>query len=273
MPLPKFMLRGLCDVKICAVFVLSFIVSVCAPDKATLKVQTYVALVLIWWYSHHQPCGSVSSCCMFDHAFTRLWENPNGPWAQERSLYRSVSSLVESALNSPWRVAPCLHSILSVAWTVMSNLTKLRRIRSRRWLLVYSVTFWVAPCCVHFPTASSVLGPMSRNRVADILHHVNLFRVLLVLGSSLLFFTSVLCRRLCTSLRLDFAHLWDFTPKSVTTRAVVDVPNEPSSLSRHKECSSFYEIFSFFWGHATLFPRRNHLPQDFITLVFLWSPQ
>ena len=85
----KGFVERLCDFKIFAISVLSFIGSVCALNKATLKADTHAlqcttagsynaflpnwSWLRVWPWSclcgHplHQPCGSLSNCCMFDH--------------------------------------------------------------------------------------------------------------------------------------------------------------------------------------------------------------
>ena len=112
--------------------------------------------------------------------------------------------------------------------------------------------------------ASRVLGPIIRHRVADILSHMKLVsrasRPGLLVG-----FLRILCNGLFTAQRYHTAE------NDHTCR--VGCPNEPDSLSHYNECHQLYNIFTSFWGQATILPRRNHLLHDVITRVFLRSLQ
>ena len=112
--------------------------------------------------------------------------------------------------------------------------------------------------------ASKVLRPISRYRDADILLHMKLVsrasRPGLNVGV-----LRILCNGLCTALR--------FHTEDHDHTCRVGCPNEPGSLSHYNECPWLYDIFTSFWVHATVLPRRNHLVHDLITHVFLRSLQ
>ena len=154
----KSLVERLCDLKIYAISVLSFIGSVCAPEPKTmpfsvqlqdrttlyrltfLELAPYVVLVLTWWV--FTP-SALRLAIELQHARPRL------PKALRKSkrLVDTIAVLFslclpsgrKSSLHPPWPVAPRTLSILFVAWTMMANLMKLRRIKSRRLLLDY---FW-----------------------------------------------------------------------------------------------------------------------------------
>ena len=97
--------------------------------------------------------------------------------------------------------------------------------------------------------ASKVLGPISRYRVADILHHMKLVSCASRLGL-LVGFLRILCNRLCTAQR--------FHTEEHDHTCCVGCPNEPDSLTHCNECLRLYNIFTSFWRHATVLPQRNH---------------
>ena len=114
--------------------------------------------------------------------------------------------------------------------------------------------------------ASKVLGPISRYRVADILLHMKLVsrasRPGLTVGV-----LRILCNGLCTAQR--------FHTEDLEHTCRVGCPNEPDSLSlsHHSECPRLYDMCRSLWRQATMRPRRNHLPHDLITQVFLRNLQ
>ena len=104
-----------------------------------LELALYVALVLTWWAS---TPSALRLAIELPHVRPRLDKasrKSKRPVAHLRSYFLSLLTGRKSSLHLPWLVAPRTLSILSVVWTVMANLMKLRRIRSRR-LLDYSVT-------------------------------------------------------------------------------------------------------------------------------------
>ena len=78
-------------------------------------------------------------------------------------------------------------------------------------------------------------------------------------------FLRILCKVLCTAQR--------FHTEDYEQMCRVGCPNEPDSLSHYNECPLLCDMFISFWSQATVLPRRNHLPHDLITQVFLRSLQ
>ena len=95
--------------------------------------------------------------------------------------------------------------------------------------------------------ASKVLGPISRYRVADILHHMKLVSRASCPGLAV-GFLRILCEGLCT------AQIFRTEEHDHTCR--VGCPGEPDSLAHHNECPRLYNIFNSFWRYATILPRR-----------------
>ena len=151
----KSLVERLCDFKIYAISVLSFIGSVCAPDKATLKAENHALQCTTATPCHAFPsnllgvgsvCGlgpdlvgihSVSLAARYRVAACSTTLNQglekiqNGSWAQLRSYFRSISRFGrKNFLFPPWPFAPRLLSILFVVWTVMAHLMKLRRMKA-----------------------------------------------------------------------------------------------------------------------------------------------
>ena len=88
--------------------------------------------------------------------------------------------------------------------------------------------------------------------------------MLLALGS-LVGILRILCIGLCTA-QIFHTEEFDHTCR-------VGCPNEPDSLTHYNECPRLYNIFTSFWGHATVFPQRNRFLHELITRVFLRSLQ
>ena len=94
-----------------------------------------------------------------------------------------------------------MHLILFVGWTVMTHMkfhkTKSRRLQLGLLLDKLQKQDFAGPLCSR---ASRVLGPISRHRVADILHHMKIVsrasRPGLLVG-----FLPILCNGLCTAQR------------------------------------------------------------------------
>ena len=121
--------------------------SVQLQDRTTLYLLTFlrlassVVLVLTWW---------VFTPSALRLAIELLHVRPRLSKALRKSkrLVGRIALLFslclpsgrKSSLHPPWHVAPRTLPILSVAWTLMANLMKLRRVRSRRLLLDCSVT-------------------------------------------------------------------------------------------------------------------------------------
>ena len=112
--------------------------------------------------------------------------------------------------------------------------------------------------------ASRVLGPISRHRVADILHHMTIVsrasRPGLLVGV-----LRILCTGICTAQR--------FHTEEHDHTCRIGCPDEPDPLTHCNECLMFYNVFLSFWRHAAILLRRNHILHDLITRVFMRSLQ
>ena len=116
----------------------------------------------------------------------------------------------------------------------------------------------------HSSRASRVLGPISRQRVADMLPHMKSVsrasRPGLLVG-----FLRILCNGHCTAQR--------FHTEEHDHTCRIGCANEPDSLSHYDECPRLYNFLFSLWRHATILPQRNLLLHDLITRVFLRSLQ
>ena len=148
---------GLCDFKIYAISVLSFIGSVCAPDKATLKAENHSLQCTtagpVQRYNR-LPFLGLAPCVV--SALTWLVFIPSALAAHYRVAACSTTlsqglgkintarghnctpifALSPSArkffLFPPWPVAPRMILILSLVWTVMTHLMKSRKTENGR---------------------------------------------------------------------------------------------------------------------------------------------
>ena len=159
-----------------------------------------------------------------------------------------------------------MHLTFFVDWTVMTRLTKFHGTKKQKvatFLLLDKLHTqdFAGP---HSRRASRVLGPISRHRIADILHHMNIVsrasRPGLLVG-----FLRIQCNGLCTARRFHTAE------NDHTCR--IGCQDEPDSLTHYNECPSLYNNFLSFWRRATILPPRNCLLQDLISQVFLRSLQ
>ena len=259
-------LQDLCD--LCAEF---FFGSVCAPDKATLKAENHALQCATAGPYNAAPCnllGVGSTCglgpdlvCIHSISLAARYRVA----ACSTTLSQGLDEIQtapgrnctpffllflpfgrKNSLLPPWPLAPRTLLIVFVAWTVMANLMKFRRIRSRKLLLD---NFLTNPHEQDFAwpfsrRASEVLGPISRYRVADILLHMKLVsrasRPGLTVG-----ILRIHCYGLCTALR--------FHTEEHDHTCRVGCPNEPDSLSHYNECHQLYNIFTSFLeiGHCT----------------------
>ena len=141
----------------------------------------------------------------------------------------------------PWPVAPRMHLILFVVWTVMTHLkfrnTKSRRLPTGQLVDKLHKQDFTGPLSSH---ASRVLGPIGLDRVADILRHM----------------------KKCVCVLLAWVTCWlpshppvmgsalhkDFTLKNMITHDVVGCPNEPDSSLSHtsQSVSPVVQHFCFF---------------------------
>ena len=195
----KSLVERLCDIKIYAISVLSFIGSVCAPDIATPQGR--------------KPCSSVYCCRPVSRysiyiawSWLCLW-----PWpdlvgihflnlavryrvaACSTTLSRGLEKIStarglnctpfcslsptgkKNFLFPPWPRVLQMHLISFVGWTVMTHMMKVRKTKQKiaTGLLLDKLhkQDFAGPLSSRAPR---VLGPISRYRVADILHHMRL---------------------------------------------------------------------------------------------------
>ena len=142
----KSLVERLCDLKIYTISVLSFIGSVCAPDKATLKGENHA-----FQCTTAGPCNSISSKLLevgsvcglgLDlvgiHSISLaaryrvaacsttltqgLEKSQCGTWAQLHSSLCSLPLGNMSFLFPPWPSTQRVHLILFVDWTAMTHL-------------------------------------------------------------------------------------------------------------------------------------------------------
>ena len=156
------LVERLCDFKIYAISVLSFICSVCAPDKATLKADNHALQCTTAGPYNAIPCNLLRVCSIcglgpdlvgiHSMSFAARYrvaacstslsqglekiQTARGHFALLFSL--SLPAGKKNSLLPPWPVAPRMLSILFVVWTVMANLMKFRRMRNIRLPLDYT---------------------------------------------------------------------------------------------------------------------------------------
>ena len=239
----------LCDFKIYAISVLSYIGSVCAPDKATLKAEG--------------PCPSVYDCWTvqcFSHQLTWRWfrvalvltwlvptlsasrpaiELPRVRTRSTKDLTRSwlpgcMTSLPSShsaapgkrnSLLPPWLVAPRMRSTLCVVWTAMANLMRYHRTRSRSLPKAYSATNYIHRI-LH--DQSPYGPPMCWDRSAVIELRTSCTTCVACFSSwARCWFSANPLQGLCTAQRFHFEG------DEQTCR--VGCPDEPDSLSHYNE--------------------------------------
>ena len=159
-----------------------------------------------------------------------------------------------------------MHLTFFVDWTVMTRLTKFHGTKKQKvatFLLLDKLHTqdFAGP---HSRRASRVLGPISRHRIADILHHMNIVSRASRPGYSLASFASNV---------MGSALHGDFTLQKTITPAVWDAQMNliPSLITMG--VPRLYNIFLSFWRRATILPPRNCLLQDLIFQVFLRSLQ
>ena len=213
--------QRLCDFKIYAISVLSFIGSVCAPDKANLKAEKHAIQCTTAGPYNAIPSTllGVGSVCGFgpdlvgihpisvaaryrvaacSTTLSRGLEKINTVRGHHCTTLFALSPVWEkNFLFPPWPWALRLHLILFVGWTVMTHLMKFRKTKRRRMPLV---SFWT-----NFIN-KTLLG-------LYLVATWNLFRVLLVLDYSLVSFASYV---------MGSALHRDFTLKNMITHVVLD---------------------------------------------------
>ena len=281
MLLPKVWLS---DCVIYAISVLSFIGSVCAPDKASLKAEPPVyhsrtvqrnslfftsGRLHLWtwpwcgWHSLYQFSGSLSSCSMLIHSPQRSRKSQCSTRTQLHSFVCSFSRLGTSFLSLPWLFTRRMLLTLFAVWTVTTLLTKLHETKSRK---LPPVCFWTR--CVH-KTLLVLLLAVPRESWTDqssscCWHHASHEK-------SLMCFSPWVTRwfpshSMGCVLHGDFTLLRTFTPSVLD--ALMNL-----TLSHYNECPRLYNIFLSFWRHGTILPPRNCSLHDLISRVFLRSLQ
>ena len=170
----------------------------------------------------------------------------------------------KSSLHPPWPVALRTLSILSVVWTVMANLMKLRRIKRRKLLLYYSVTNYMNRTLLGYLPAS-IFSSSTDQSLPSCGHPAphKLYRVLLVSGSLLVFFASSVT---------DYAQLKDFTLQSMIIRAVLDAQVN-LTLSHVITSVLVWTVYLHPPGDRLLYFLADQFLHELITRVFLRSLQ
>ena len=256
----KSLVERLCDFKIYAISVLSFIGSVCAPDKATTRALQCTAIPsdLLGVGSvcgigpdqvgiHSiRPCGSLWMELL--HVRPRLdkalRKSQAARWQNCAPYFRSFFCLGDRIpCTFPWPVAPRTLLILFVAWTVMSSLMKPRRIRNNNLPLDCSVTSFMSRMLLDL----SPFGPRKFRdqsvviELRNIVHHMKL-----VSRASRPGLTVGVLRILCNGVRTAQRF---FTLRSMNIRAVLDARmNLTLSLSLITTIALvLYDMFTSFW--------------------------
>ena len=196
----KSPVERLCDLKIYAISVLSFIGSVCAPDKATIKAENHALQCTTAGPYNAIPssllqvgsvCGlgpdlvgilhSISLAARYRvAACSSTLRRGLAKVSAARGhncapLFCSLSLLrKKNSLFPPWPLTQRMHLISSVHWNVMTHLMMCRKTKKQKvatGLLLDKLhkQDFAGPLAGR---ASKVLIPISRNRVADILPHI-----------------------------------------------------------------------------------------------------
>ena len=268
----------LCDFKIYAISVLSFIGSVCAPDKATLKAENHALQCTTAGPYNAFPSSLllVGSICGLGpdlvgiHSISlaaRCWVA-----AGSSTLHRGLEKINAArghnctplfALSPAWEhefLFPSMTFHTANAFDIICRLDRDNALEEvpqykKTEKMLPPVYFW--PSCVHktlqdlSSRASRVLGPISRHRIADILPHMTRGSCVFALVYSLASFASSVVGCVLHG---------DFTLQRAITPAVLDAPR-------------LYNIFLSFWRHAAILPPRICLLHDLISRMFLRSLQ
>ena len=275
-----------------AICVLSFIGSVCAPDKATLKAENHALQCTTAGPYNAIPCNllGVGSMCGLGPDLVGIHSISLAARYRVSACSTTLSQGLEKinsarghnctpifALSPIWEkefLAPSMACSTADAFDIVCRLDRngkldevpqntKQKVATGLLLEKRHEQDFAGPLSSR---VSKVLGPISRYRVADILPNMKLVsrtsRPGLTVG-----ILRILCNGLCTALRFHLEE-HDHTCR-------VGCPNEPDSLSltHYNECPRLYNIFTSFWGHATVLPQRNLFLHDLITRVFLRSLQ
>ena len=237
----KSLVERLCDFKIYAISVLSFIGSVCAPQKATLKAENHALQCTIAGPYKAIPSTllGVGSVCglgpdlvgILSISLTARYRVATCSTTLKTARGHNGTPIV--ALSPVWEkeflvpsMAFCIADAFDILWRLDRNGTldevpqnKKQKVATGPLLDKLHEQDFAGPLACR---ASKVLGPISRHRVADILHHMQLVsrasRLRLTVG-----FLRVLCDGLCTAQR--------FHTEEHDHTCCVGCPNEPDCLS------------------------------------------
>ena len=285
----KSLVERLCDLKIYAISVLSFIGSVCAPDKATLKAENHALQCTTAGPYNAIPskllevgsvCGlgpdlvGIHSISLAARYRVAACSSTLRRGLEKVSAVRGHNCTPLFALCPAWEhefLIPSMAFNTADAFDIVCRLDRDDTIdevpQNKKKLplgcfLTNSINKTLLDLSLAVPRKS--YDPISRHRVADILLHMkNVSRASrpgLLVG-----FLRVLCTGLCTAKRFhtdEHGH---------TCR--IGCPDEPDSFTGYNECPRLYSIFISFWRHATILPRRNHILHDLISRVFMRSLQ
>ena len=256
----KSLVERLSEFKIYAISVLSFIGSVCAPDKATLKAENHAFQCTTAGPYNAFPSNllGVGSICGLGPVLSGIHSislaaryrvaacsTTLRQGLEKIQTARGHNSAPIFALSPVWDKEFLAHSMAcstANAFDIvclldrdgkLDDAPKNKKQQVATGLLrdkLYEQDF-AGPISVR---PSEILGSISRYRVADLLHHMKLAsrasRPALTVG-----ILRILCNGLCTAQRFhteDHEHTCRF-----------GCPNEPDSLSHYNECPRLYDMF------------------------------
>ena len=270
----KSLVERLCDLKIYAISVLSFIGSVCAPDKATIKAENHALQCTTAGPYNAIPskllevgsvCGlgpdlvGIHSISLAARYRVAACSSTLRRGLEKVSTARGHNCTPLFALSPAWEhefLIPSMAFNTADAFDIVCRLdrndtldevpqNKKQKVATGLLLDKLHKQDFAGPLASR---ASKVLGPISRHRVADILLHMKSVsrasRPGLLVG-----FLRILCNGLCTAQRFHTDE-HDHTCR-------IGCPDEPDSLTHYNECPRLYNIFLSFWRHATILPQRN----------------
>ena len=246
---------------------LSFIGSICAPYKATLKAEAHALECTTAGPYNAIPtsllgvgsvCGlgpgvvGIHSISLAARCRTAACSNTLNRGLEKIQAARAYDFTHVLALSPIWEkefIAPSMARCTSDAFDIVCRLDRDGKLdeasRDKKQKVatgllrdkLYTQNF-AGPISSR---ASKVLGPISHYRIADILPHMKL-RVLLVLGSLLAFFSSF---------ATGYARLKDFTQRVMNKCVVLDVRMNPTPSSTSTK-AIFCLVFYFHLGTGLL---------------------
>ena len=260
------LVERLCDFKIFAISVLSFIGSVCAPDKATLKAENHVLQCIIAgpYNATSSNLLGVGSVCGLGPDLVGIHSISLAARYRVAACSTTLSEGLDKiqtarghncapmfALSPVWEkeiFAPSMACSTANAFDIVCRLDrdgKLDEVPQKvaAGLLLDKLHEQDFAGLISL-RASKVLEPISRYRVADILPHMKLVSRASRLGLTV-GVLRILCIGICTALRFH-SEEHDHTCR-------VGCPNEPDSLSHYNECPRLYDMFTSFWDMPLYF--------------------